>query len=72
MNYAVEMVLGFMIYISSFIQIGSAIQKLMWGIHVQKHRQQSDLISLLYFSFQNKESRLNMYILGGLMCSKTV
>jgi hypothetical protein len=41
-----------MIYIPSFIKIGSGIQKLM-GIH----RQDGDHISLLSF-FQSKESRL--------------
>jgi hypothetical protein len=38
---------GAMIYIPSFIEIGSGIQKLIGGIHT--HRQQRDLISLLYF-----------------------
>jgi hypothetical protein len=33
MNYAVEMDSGAMIYIPSFIMIGSAIQKLIKGIH---------------------------------------
>jgi hypothetical protein len=37
---------GAMIYIPSFIKIGSANQKLMEGIH----RQHGDLISLLFFS----------------------
>jgi hypothetical protein len=48
-----------MIYIPSFIKIGSAVQKLMGRIHKQTHRQEGDLISLLLF-FQNKESRLKM------------
>jgi hypothetical protein len=53
MKYAVEISLVAMIYIPSFIKIGSGIQKLLGGIH----RQHGDLISLL-LSFQNKESRL--------------
>jgi hypothetical protein len=35
MKYAVEMGSGAMIYIPSFIKIGSAIQKLIGGIHRQ-------------------------------------
>jgi hypothetical protein len=35
MNYAVEMASCGMIHISSFIKIGSAIQKLMGGIYIQ-------------------------------------
>jgi hypothetical protein len=45
LNYAGEMGSGAVICVPSFIMIGSAIQKLIGGIH----RQQSDLISLLYF-----------------------
>jgi hypothetical protein len=48
---------GAVIYVPSFIKIGSGIQKLIGGIHRHTHRQQGDLISLLLF-FQNKESRL--------------
>jgi hypothetical protein len=44
MKYAIEMGSGAMIYIPSFIKTGSGIQKLIGGIH----RQQCDLISLLY------------------------
>jgi hypothetical protein len=33
MKYAVEMGSGVMIYIPSFVKIGSAIQKLIGGIH---------------------------------------
>jgi hypothetical protein len=42
---------GTMIYVSSFIKIGSGIQRLIGGIHTgtHAHRQQRDLISLLYF-----------------------
>jgi hypothetical protein len=53
MKYAVEMGSGAMIYIPSFIRIGSGTQKLIGGIH----RQHGDRISLLSF-FQNKASRL--------------
>jgi hypothetical protein len=55
MKYAVEMGSGAMIYIRSFIKIGSGIQKLIGGIH----RQHGDRISLLPF-FLNKESRVKM------------
>jgi hypothetical protein len=37
---------GAMMYVPSFIKIGSGIQKLMGG---DTHRQQRDLISLLHF-----------------------
>jgi hypothetical protein len=54
MKYAVEMASGAMIYIPSFIKIGSATRKLMgW----ETHRQHGDHISPLSL-FQNKESRL--------------
>jgi hypothetical protein len=51
MKYAAEMGSGAMIYIPSFIKIGSAIQKLIgWGeegyTDTEKH---SDRISLLLF-----------------------
>jgi hypothetical protein len=50
MKYAVEMGSGAMIYIPSFIKIGSDIQKLKrWDTHTDTHRQQGDLISLLLF-----------------------
>jgi hypothetical protein len=55
MKYAVEMGSGAMIYIPSFIKIGSGIQKLIGRIH----RKHGDLISLLLF-LQNKESRLKI------------
>jgi hypothetical protein len=47
MNYAVEMGSGAVICIPSFIKISSGVQKLIGGIH--RHRQQHDLMSLLYF-----------------------
>jgi hypothetical protein len=56
MKYAVEMASADMIYIPSFIKIGSGIQKLR---RTQARRHQGDLISLLLF-FQNEESRLKI------------
>jgi hypothetical protein len=49
MKYAVEMGSGAMIYIPSFIKIGSGIQKLIGG-DSQTQRQYGDHISLLYES----------------------
>jgi hypothetical protein len=50
---------GGMIYLPSFIKIGSVIQKLMGGIHIQTYREHGELISLLsFFFFQNKEIML--------------
>jgi hypothetical protein len=49
---------GAVIYVPSFIKIGSGIQKLMSG-DTQTHTQQRDLISL-HLLFQNKESMLKM------------
>jgi hypothetical protein len=41
---------GAVIYVPNSIKIGSGVQKLMvGGIHRDTHRQQSDLISPLYF-----------------------
>jgi hypothetical protein len=43
---------GAMIYVPSFIKIGSGIQRLMGGYtdtHTHTHGQQGDSISLLYF-----------------------
>jgi hypothetical protein len=50
MEYAVEMGSGAMIYIPSFIKIGSGIQKLI-SVDSQTHRQNGDRISILSFSF---------------------
>jgi hypothetical protein len=47
MKCAVEMGSGAMIYVQSFIKIGSGIQKLIGGIHIQTHRQHGYLTSLL-------------------------
>jgi hypothetical protein len=51
MKYAVEMGAGAVIYVPSFIKIGSGVKKLVGGggIHRHTHGQQRDLISLLYF-----------------------
>jgi hypothetical protein len=57
MKYADEMGSGTMIYIPSFIKIGSGIQKLIRG-DSQTHRKNGNLKSLLFF--QNKESRLKI------------
>jgi hypothetical protein len=57
---AVEIDSGAMIYIPSFIKIGSGIRKL-FGWDTQTHRQHGDRISLLLF-FRNKESRLKTQI----------
>jgi hypothetical protein len=42
---------GAVIYVPSFIKIGSGFQKLMGGIHrnTHTHSQQRDLIRLFYF-----------------------
>jgi hypothetical protein len=48
MNYATEMGSGVMIYIRSFIKIGSGIQKLIGGNH--RHTD-SKVTSLAYFCF---------------------
>jgi hypothetical protein len=47
--YAVEMGSGVMIYIPTFIKIGSGIQKLVEGTYTQTHRYIGDLLSLLLF-----------------------
>jgi hypothetical protein len=49
MKYAVEMDSGVMIYIPSFITIGSGIQKLMEGGGIHRHRQHGDRIRLFSF-----------------------
>jgi hypothetical protein len=48
---------GAMTYIPNFIKNSLDIQKLIGGLHIQTHRQQSDFISLFMF-LQNKGSRL--------------
>jgi hypothetical protein len=48
MKYAVEMGIGAMIYVLSFIKICSANQTMIGG-DTQAHRQHGDLISLLLY-----------------------
>jgi hypothetical protein len=55
MTYTVERVSGALIYILSFINTGSVIQKLIGD--TQTYRQHGDRIKPR-FIFQNKESRL--------------
>jgi hypothetical protein len=49
---------GAVIYVPRSIKISLGIQKLIGGICRHTHSQQDDLISLLYFLFQNKECRM--------------
>jgi hypothetical protein len=51
MNQAVEVASGGRVYITSYIKIGSSVQKLLREIHIQTdtHRQEGDNISLLFF-----------------------
>jgi hypothetical protein len=60
MSYAIETGSTVMIYMTSFIKIGSGLQKLI-GRKAQTHREQGDLISILLF-LQNKESRLKTFM----------
>jgi hypothetical protein len=46
MKYTVQIGTGAMMYIASFIKIGSGIQKLIRG-DIQAHRRDGDSISLL-------------------------
>jgi hypothetical protein len=68
MKYANEMSSDGMIHIPRFMMIGSGIQKLLWSIHIETHRQRGDSISLLLF-FQNVETLLKelSYIRGCLI-----
>jgi hypothetical protein len=59
MKYDVEMGSGAMIYIPSFIKIGSGIQKLRGDTNTATHRQQGIFISVILL-FHNKESRLKI------------
>jgi hypothetical protein len=54
---------GAVIYVPSFIKIGSGVQKLIRWRDRHTHEQQRDLISLLYF-FQNKERMLKSTRVG--------
>jgi hypothetical protein len=58
---------GDMIYVPSFTEISSDVQKLLEGdahaaTATDTHTQQGDLFSLLLFS-QNKESRLKYFLI---------
>jgi hypothetical protein len=61
MKHAVEMALGGMTYMPSFLKISSVVQMLLGGIHMQTqrhaHRQQGDFVNILLL-FQNKGSRI--------------
>jgi hypothetical protein len=61
MKYAVVMGSGAMIYIPSFIKIGSGIEKFDGGGDSQIKRQQGDFICPRLY-FQNEKSRLKMEI----------
>jgi hypothetical protein len=63
MKYAAEMGSRAMIYIPSFIKVGSAIQMLIQG-DSQTHRQNGERINLLSL-FQDKESRLKPTLILG-------
>jgi hypothetical protein len=70
MNYVIQMGLGAVIQTSSFIKIGSCIQKLIGGggntqTHTYTQREQDDLICLFLF-FKNKESRIKWSISSAL------
>jgi hypothetical protein len=61
---------GAVIYVPSFIKIGSGVRKLTEGdtqthtnTNTHTHGEQRDLIGLFYF-FQNKESMLKRIMLG--------
>jgi hypothetical protein len=60
MKYAVQMGSGAMIYIPSFINIGSGIQKLIgWGIHRQTGWRSYKPASM--FSKQGKEANTKQF-----------
>jgi hypothetical protein len=63
MKYAVEMGSGYMMYIPSFIKIGSTVRKLMRGGGIYRHIDSRDCIRLRSF-FQNKESRLIIMLMA--------
>jgi hypothetical protein len=51
---------GAMIYILSFMKIGSGIQNLIGVIHRHTYREQGDLTSLLYF-LKIRKVEINSY-----------
>jgi hypothetical protein len=54
MKYAVDMGSGAMIYIPSFLKIGSGIQKLI-GEDTQIHREPGDRIRLLLYLLDSRQ-----------------
>jgi hypothetical protein len=59
MKNAIEMASGGMIYIPSFIKIGSEVVREVTHAGAWTHTEQGDLISLLLVA-QNKERRLKL------------
>jgi hypothetical protein len=66
-NYAIEMVSGAMIYVPSFITIGSGVQKLMGG-GIQTHARTATWSHKPTLFFQNKESRLKTTPISPCVC----
>jgi hypothetical protein len=64
MKYAVEMGSGAMIFIPSFIKIGSAIEKLTGE---NTDTQYGDCMSLLLF-YKKKKGRLKMKVTNTIVC----
>jgi hypothetical protein len=56
MNYDVEIGLGSLIFIPSFINIGFAIHSYLWGVVTHTHTQQCNLLSLLSFILKEKSN----------------
>jgi hypothetical protein len=61
MKYAVEIGSGGMMYLPSFVKIGSGVKKLMEGIHRHTDSMERFHKPALFF-FQNKESKLKKYV----------
>jgi hypothetical protein len=62
MKYAIVMGLVVIIYVPSFIKIGSGIQTLIRGrgVESERDRQRVDRISILLFIFSGKDGTLKM------------
>jgi hypothetical protein len=77
-NEAVEMGSGALMYVPSFIKIGSGIQKLIGGINTHTNAQTATWSHKPNLFFQNKESRLKNKLvtpgfeLGGINCFNPV
>jgi hypothetical protein len=69
MKYAVEISSDAIIYVSFFIKIGSGIQKLTGGYTDTQTAWASHKST---FIFQNKESKLKMYVLMDKLVHNTV